>query len=79
MHVPGDNQAIGAPLLTLAVPKVTEVGTFGDMDEGDGAKVIIQSGNILFMARIDGTEMLVGFTVEHVLEMIGEHTRKSES
>lgn len=77
MPLPGErSDEPGAPFPMGPAPRVTEVGTFGDIESGDGAKVIIQSGNVLFLAYYGGAELLIGVTIEHMLDMLAEYNSK---
>lgn len=74
-----ETEAIGAPISTAPVPFTVEVGAFGDIAEGEGALVMIEEGNVLFLANVDGTEMVVGVTIEVMLESISTYNRKTGS
>lgn len=80
MHLPDDrSEKPGAPF-TLMKPKLyKDVYQVGDIDLGDGAKVGIYDGNILYVACCGGMEITMGVTIEHMLEMIGEYNRETGS
>lgn len=71
------DEEIGAVISTAPPPLLVEVGSFGDIDEGEGALVIIEQGNVLFLATVNGTEMMVGVTIEHMLESIADYNTKT--
>lgn len=64
--------------MTLTKP-TKQVAEIGEYDKGEGARVLIHDGHMLFLANVDGSEMTVGVTLEHVLEMIGEYNRETGS
>jgi hypothetical protein len=71
------DEEVGAPISTEKPPLLIEVGSFGDITEGDGALIMIEQGNVVFLANVDGTEMIVGVTIEQMLESISDYNRKT--
>lgn len=80
MHLPDDRSTTPGAPFTLLKPKLyKEVYEVGNIDTGDGARVGIYDGNVLYMAHCNGTEITMGVTIEHFLEMIGEYNKETGS
>ncbi len=71
------DEQVGSPFPTEKPPVLVEVGSFGDIEAGDGALVMIELGNVIFLANIDGTEMMVGVSIETMLDAIADFNRKT--
>ena len=52
------------------------IGEWGDIEKDNGARVLIYDGQLMFVANIDGTEMVVGMSIEHFLEELMEYNKK---
>lgn len=76
MRLPDDRSDKPGVPFSIIIPKpYKEVYEVGDTDAGEGAKVGIYGGNILFQASCGGMEITMGVTIEHMLDMIGEFNR----
>ncbi len=69
----------GAPLSTTPPPFTVEVGTFGDMASGDGMLVTISQGHVVYTAKMNHTDAIIGIPIEGMLEAISEYNRKTGS
>lgn len=79
-YIPGMRSGnIGEPFPMIIERPAKEVGVFGDMAQGSGAKVLIYNGNIIFLSTHEGSEMTIGVSIEHMLDKIGEYTRETGS
>ena len=71
----------GEPLLfgqSMIHPEMV-MSAAGSYEEGQGTRIVLDEGHLVFMAAFDGTEFRHGIPIEWVLECITRYSRLHES
>lgn len=78
--LPGErSKEMGAPFPPESDKPAIEVGEAGDIEKGDGVKVIIYEDKVFFLAACDGTDITLAVTIETMLDAIAEYNTRTGS